>query len=409
MQKGGRKIKRTKSLYGSKRRNHIKSAVKAIVMILVIGGIAFLGYSIGEPVMDFLKEKAQNPTPSTSSKEEISSSAVSSSKAEESSSESETSSSNAENVEENKDSGFSAYEIKSESLLNAESLKAEIDQAKQQGYSAVAVVLKSPGGAVNYKTNVELAKKAYLSQSQLSAADIAKEIKDNGLKSVAFVGTLDDNLTPKADKTAGYTFENSQTAWYDNSPEKGGKPWLNPFSETTKSFMTEIANEVCLAGFDKVVCTGVAFPPFRNSDLNYIGASVKDPNRYTALLNIADLFKNAAANTSSKVSIEVSAKGIVEGSEEVFKPQMLEGFSVAVSYNPAQIGAKLVDSGTEIILSDLPVYDKAKKVFEMVKSKTGTLEIIPCIEQSGTSVGDVSETIRALSDLGYKEYIIKNY
>lgn len=407
MQKGGRKIKRTKNLYGSRRRNHVKNAVKAIVMILVIGGIAFLGYSIGEPVLNFLREKAQNPAPSTSSANEKSSGDVSS-KAEESSSESETSSTAESNKGDN-DFGFSAYEIKSESLLNMESLKAAVDQAKQQGYSAVAVVLKSPGGAVNYNTNVELAKKAYLSQSQLSAADIAKTINESGLKSVAFVGTLNDNLTPKADKTAGYTFENSQTAWYDDSPEKGGKPWLNPFSETTKSFMTEIANEVCLAGFDGVICTGVAFPPFRNTDLNYIGTLVKDPNRYTALLNIADIFKTAAANTSSKVAVEISAKGLIEGTDEIFKPQMLEGFKIAVDYNPAKIGTKLVDNGSEIILTDLPAYDKAKKIFETAKAKAGGIEIIPCIEQDGANVGDVSETIRALVDLGYKNYIIKNF
>ncbi|MBZ4670302.1 MAG: hypothetical protein JG769_606 [Oscillospiraceae bacterium] len=408
MQKGGRKIKRTKNLYGSRRRNHVKNAVKAIVMILVIGGIAFLGYSIGEPVLNFLREKAQNPTSSTSSANETSSGDVSS-KAEENSSESETSSSSTESSEGNKDFGFSAYEIKSESLLNMESLKAAVDQAKQQGYSAVAVVLKSPGGAVNYNTNVELAKKAYISQSQLSAADIAKAVNESGLKSVAFVGTLNDNLTPKVDKTAGYTFENSQTAWYDDSPEKGGKPWLNPFSETTKSFMTEIANEVCLAGFDEVICTGVAFPPFRNTDLNYIGTLVKDPNRYTALLNIADIFKTAAANTSSKVAVEISAKGLIEGTDEIFKPQMLEGFKIAVDYNPAKIGTKLVDNGSEIILTDLPAYDKAKKIFETAKAKAGGIEIIPCIEHDGANVGDVSETIRALVDLGYKNYIIKNF
>ncbi|HOV42221.1 MAG TPA: hypothetical protein PLM59_10535, partial [Oscillospiraceae bacterium] len=113
--------------------------------------------------------------------------------------------------------------------------------------------------------------------------------------------------------------------------------------------------------------------------------------------------------TSSKVAVEISAKGLIEGTDEIFKPQMLEGFKIAVDYNPAKIGTKLVDNGSEIILTDLPAYDKAKKIFETAKAKAGGIEIIPCIEHDGANVGDVSETIRALVDLGYKNYIIKNF
>ena len=403
MQKGGRKIKRSKSLYSRKRRNKTKSIVTIIIMIVVIGGLIFLGYSVGEPIANFFKNKAQNQNTSS---EPWSPSDVNSSSSD-GKIDSDNSSSGKNGKSDESKSSFSAFILTAADLQNEASLTSAVNSAKQNGYTAVVVPLKSEGGAINYMSSVELANKAAPITSTLSSANIAEIIKKIGLISIARVDTLNDNLTPKADKTAGYTFEDSSSSWFDNKPENGGKPWLNPFSETTKTYFTDISAEICAAGFDQVICADVIFPTFRNSDLNYIGAIIKDPNRYNALINIVDIFKGNANNTNTKISVEVSANGAITGTDEVFKPNDLTGINVVVDYDSAKIGNKLVIGDKEIILSDLAMYDRVKTVFEGVKAKSGELEVIPCIYQEGMSSNDVSEAVRALTDLGYKNYIVK--
>lgn len=405
MQKSGRKIIRSKGLYSNKRRRKSKSVIKIVIMLVFVVGLVFLGYSVGEPIINFFKDnvgKSNSSSEPWSPSDVISSSSeVIDSSSKESSSESSSSSGNVDL------NNFSAFELTVESLKNEAGLTSAIDVAKLQGYTAIVVTLKSEGGAINYKSNVELANKATVITSELTSTRIAEIIKKSGLVAVARVNTLNDNVTPKADKKAGYTFENSASSWLDNAEASGGKPWLNPFSETTKKYFTDISTEVCLAGFDEVICSDVIFPAFRTTDLNYIGATVKDANRYSALINVVDTFKNNAMNTSTSIGVEVSAKGVIDGTAEVFKPEMLEGITAVIDYDVTEIGNKFVVGDKETILTGLSVYDKVKTIFENVKAKSGSLKIIPCISQEGMNVGDVSEAIRAVVDLGYSSYIIK--
>ena len=62
MRTGGRKIKRSSSLYGNRRKNKIKSIFAIIFTVIIAGALIFLGYSIGEPVINFFKNWGNSNT-----------------------------------------------------------------------------------------------------------------------------------------------------------------------------------------------------------------------------------------------------------------------------------------------------------------------------------------------------------
>lgn len=406
MQKGGRKIKRSKSLYGNKRRRKTKSTVTLFIMIFVVGGLVFLGYSVGEPILNFLK----NGTGSSLSSEPWSPSDVTDSTSASVTEPSSSSSVSSESV--SKDPGtFSAGELNEADIQSAAALTAALNQVKQSGYTAVTVTLKAQGGRILYKSNIELANQASPSTSELSAAQIAELIHQNGLKALARVSTLYDNLAPKANRAAGYYIEGSDSSWFDNSPQKGGKPWLNPFSETTQTYMSDFAAEIGLAGFDQVICSDVVFPPFRPTDLTYVGAAFQDRNRSAALTHIVDIFKNRTEDTATMIGVEVSALGALQGTEEVFKPAQLQDVAAVAMFRNADFSGTFMLNGAETDGSTLSVYDRVRTVYEalhdMVQVQGGNMSVIPLIVTEGMSDNDRSEALRALQELGYSAYILQ--
>lgn len=395
----GRKIKRSKSLYGNRKKSRRCGIVAIILTLIFAAAFGFLGYSIAEPVMNFFKNLGQDSgtvpwTPPAVTTADSGTSGTSDS----------------ENTGDNPQStkNFTAFILPSEALQDADSLKSAVENAKNRGYTSVVVTLKEQGGKLSYKSDISLAAKAEVTKADgMTAKEIAEIIKASGLQATARVSVLYDNIVPKIEKECGYMFENDTSSWYDNKPAKGGKPWLSPFSESAKAYLGEISAEISAAGFDGIICSDVIFPTFRKNDLNYIGTIVKNPNRYQALINVVNIFKNNAAEHGMDISVGIPYADILSGKAEVFKPAELTGVTVTVSCNPSKLGNELTVGETIIPMTDKTLYDKVKLVYEQVKTVSDSAEIVPCIIRGTLSDAELSETVKALNDLGYKKYIVK--
>ena len=399
MRTGGRKIKRSSSLYGNRRKNKVKGIFAIIFTVIIAGALIFLGYSIGEPVINFFKNWGNS---NTSQSEPWSPSDVVTDESESSSETSESENSGSENPD---IQNYSAFRLSVNDIKSVNSLNSAVQNAKLNGFTAVVAPLKADGGMLYYKSTASLALTENLVASDITAKEIVQTIKQNNMLAIADIQVLKDNLSPVKTKEAGYTFEGTDSAWYDNSIEKGGKPWLSPFSVTAKQYLSEISSEISSAGFDIIICSDVIFPPFRNSDLNYIGQTVKDPNRYKALIDVVNIFFSDTSSSNTKLSLKITAKDIIEGTSEVFKPDELTQISVVASFNISDYN-KINVNGNDIILTDMNTYDKVKTVLQNLKAKTGSLTVIPCIEQTNMDSGQISEATKAVTDLGYKTYII---
>lgn len=84
-------------------------------------------------------------------------------------------------------------------------------------------------------------------------------IKAAGLQAVARINCFMDCNAGRILKGAK-TVTADGSVWVDDSPSKGGKSWLNPYSEAARTYNLTIASDCAAAGFDAIIADFVQFP-----------------------------------------------------------------------------------------------------------------------------------------------------
>ncbi len=406
MERRGRKIYRTRA---GNRKRRTQKFFKALFMIIILALLVFVGYSVAKPVYKYFSERsgkdsAEETVPWTPPVMPDDTDGTGNETADVP----EESADAPEDNGENRKLDFSAYQLPETALISDSDLRNALESAKGSGYTAVVVTMKAEGGKIYYKTSSQMALSADGAVAGgMYAGQISSMIKNAGFTPIAKINLLEDHNWYGEYNTGAYRFEGSTSTWLDDSAANGGKPWLSPFDTDTQSYAAYLANEVSSAGFDYVIFDGIVFPPFRNSDLNYVGAIVKDPSKYKTLISIADISAKTAEANGSSVMVTASAGEIIGGKSDLFKPAELTVKTVSVEYFPNGLENTALINGEEIALSELTAYDRAKTVFTEIKRLAGDeITIVPALKQSDFSQADFSETISAFMDLGFTSYII---
>lgn len=405
-----RKIKKNKPMF-KKRRSPARTALNVVLVAVLLLGIAFLGYSVGKPIMEFVQGRENRPartdtdadiedpvinnpvtTPPTATEE------VTTTPAPEPDPEPQPLLGNKLLFVTIPASGtFDAY------------LDQRIEYASQNSYYGIVLELIADGGSIYYNTSNERAINAYAvnTASQSGLIDLTsavQKITDAGLLPYARISMLTDHKLSLVDKSVCYLFEDSISSWYDNSAAAGGKPWMSAFSESAREYISSLVIEMSDAGFAGIIAGEIKFPPFRNSDLNYVGAIVKSPTRYTALTDFSNAVQDALGGAKS-YAIEVNAKDMVAGTCEVLRdPSLLHCSTVYVRYDSIEIGTRIVRSDeTEVSYLGLSEADKVNVVFKSVSAMLsgGDITIIPAVSDESL--------IPTLVELGYDERMIIVY
>lgn len=393
----GRKVYRTRTF---KKKRHAKKAVKILLILLGAAFLVFVAVSVVRPILKYMR------SPNTESSE-VWTPHVNEDKPEEQKTE-DTGDVVKDEEPEQTDNGYSAYLLPAEALEDETHLKNYLEQLRTAGYSSAAVILKSDGGAINYLTDSPFA--AYAEgavMGKLRAEDIARIITEAGMTPVARLSLLNDNNKYGGYRLGSYKTTGGET-WLDNSPQNGGKPWLSPFEADTQDYVKYLVNEASLGGFKTIICSGIEFPPFKNSDIGYIGSSISSPERYKALISIADIAKTAAEANGSELVLQISANEILTDSSEIFKPEELGNMKIMVEYDPENISNSIVYDGQEVVFTDMTAAEKASAVFGIISGKSGAkIKVVPCINHTNLNQTDFNEVLTTVISLGYESYVVE--
>mgnify|MGYP002678813704 FL=1 len=408
MLKKGRKVYRTNS-YEKKKR--LKRALRVLLGLIVIAALVFVGYSVGKPILNYLNKENENTdnvkepwTPPAVTSEVAGTSDTNEDSTEVTAELSETVTSN----EIINSTGLTAYMLSEDALSDPSQFSALLDQVKADGYTAVSVTLKAKGGKIYYSTASTMAKSDENAVvGNMPIQQIASLIKNSGLKMIAELNILEDNNRYGEYRDGSYHALDGST-WLDTAADKGGKPWLSPFDDDTKEMVRYMANEVSAAGFDYITVSGLTFPTFRNSDLNLLGDTVKDANRYKALIELANIVQTAANEHNTKTFIRTNAADIIYGRAEIFKPGELSGYTLLIDFDPAEFSESVVYNNNEIVFSELDSSSKFKTAFEIIKGQCGTeISVIPVITESGSNHADYDSLIAEIIGEDFESYFVK--
>ncbi len=306
--------------------------------------------------------------------------------------------------------GGAAYYLDPDSMSDADSLDAALDELAASGCNAVIFPVKTEGGVFHYRTELDFVATVIDGndpiQSELSAADIVKAAESRGLRPVALMSVLYDNNRYGDYRDGSYRSEDGDT-WLDTSPDKGGKPWLSPFDETAQEYLCDIVTELGEAGFDEIICDDFIFPEFRSSDIDMLGEEVSPySDRYQALTALAVMMNNAGNDAGTRVMLRITANSVIRRYSELFYPDELEGCRIMIDYSENNISRTMVAGNDEVILDDMDMYDKITAVYGEVSSRCGDLPVYPMLDRESMSADDFDEAVKALTAMGYDEYYV---
>lgn len=306
--------------------------------------------------------------------------------------------------------GGAAYYLDPDSMSDADSLDAALDELAASGCNAVIFPVKTEGGVFHYRTELDFVATVIDGndpiQSELSAADIVKAAESRGLRPVALMSVLYDNNRYGDYRDGSYRSEDGDT-WLDTSPDKGGKPWLSPFDETAQEYLCDIVTELGEAGFDEIICDDFIFPEFRSSDIDMLGEEVSPySDRYQALTSLAVMMNNAGNEAGTRVMLRITANSVIRRYSELFYPDELEGCRIMIDYSENNISRTMVAGNDEVILDHMDMYDKITAVYGEVSSRCGDLPVYPMLDRESMSADDFDEAVKALTAMGYDEYYV---
>lgn len=218
-----------------------------------------------------------------------------------------------------------------ESAVNdADSLRAMLKdvKAKYPNAGAVVIPMKLQGGELNYASKAAGDASYAVCKGSMTAAEIAKIVRDEGLYAYASCSMLEDHLYSSvyANWNAGYRVEKNGILtgdqWYDYFPDQGGKPWLDPNSDLTVSYLKNIVMELSAGGFSAILCSDIKYPNFVAADEKYLNPDIyaKNPN---ALIDLANALEDASSDTTDIV-LDLNAYNAMNGWELVYDPAKLD-------------------------------------------------------------------------------------
>ncbi|NLK71273.1 MAG: hypothetical protein GX286_07565 [Clostridiales bacterium] len=402
----GIKIYKSKPKRRGRSRSKFRRILSAVLTIVIAFGLGFLGYSVGEPILKYIKNKDKYSSGTSEFIPPIAETSESNNS--ENSDMSDSSSDESKQSIVNKKGNFFGYVLSVDDLSSKSKLSNALLEIKSNtSATSVVVPLKSSGGYINYATGIEDAGTAGAVKSTLTLDEIISEVKANGLKPVAEISTLADNIYPKMYGDTAFRFENQDILWLDNSPSNGGKPWMSPFSAGTKSYLSRITAEISQAGFDEIICTDISFPYFRNSDLSYIGSIVKSETRYLALVEVANQIISTAQQNNSNIIIEESAVKIINGTSEIYKPDEIDNAVFIAKISLDEAGDTITSTSGEISLTEVGNTDKVKIIIQELEKVFGKSKVVPSLLSDEYTEDEFNQLLSELSDSGYNSYIIR--
>ncbi len=245
------KIKHHKRIY---RRSAGSIILRVLVIVAAVAVLFGLGWALYAPVSSWIGQRQNNhdaPTIGTSDQ---------TSDTDTQQTEEETSAEAPSVSQENTVTSMTAY-LPIETIAEPQLLASALQSAADAGYDSIMFDLKSADGTVNYAISYnELTDARVTRQNPIDLNAVAEQIRQAGLIPVASIWTFRDNLYPSANNAASTYYQDSDFLWVDNSPEKGGKPWMNPFSQAAQDYIRKIVDDACTAGFRSIVLQGVQFP-----------------------------------------------------------------------------------------------------------------------------------------------------
>lgn len=393
------KVKRHKKIY---RRNRSRrfSPLHIFLTILIAGVVFFVGWSVYQPVVDFITGKTPVP-------EGTSSTSVPVSDAGSSSEASQTS--QPDNTSENTDASKSAY-LPVDVLKDSARLDSFLSSLEGSQINAVVVDLKDETGILHYTSkNAQAVSADAVASDAVDLSAVLKKLKEHGIELIARVNAFRDHTMPyaNADMAVRYQSEGG-TLWLDDYYENGGKAWLNPYASSSQQYITDLLNELAAAGVKQFLLDGVQFPEGVGLNLAYYPGS-GSKSQQQALSDFIGAVQTAMEEKNCKVSVYLPAEAFIGDGLTQYggNAKGITLDAVTVDLRPSEFDSDVEIGGTKLTDPVSKPYESVRTILGAVKASLGSSAAITGVIQSdGYTTAEISDEIKALNEQDVTDYLL---
>ena len=222
-----------------------------------------------------------------------------------------------------------ALEMPKDALSGGIALDLFRTQLQDAGANAVFVEFKDEDGHLNYVTNVETASQIGASnRAYQNFADSLAKLKAEGYKIIATYSCFQDALAASSLSGAAITLPDYTSLWLDESAQKDGSPWLNPYAPVATDYLLSLIAEAKSFGADGILLKHVEFPTGRFiEDATYPFSAESGLSKNAVLLDF--LSKVALTLGDMPFSVELDVADVLYGNPQKHDGSLLES---AVSF-----------------------------------------------------------------------------
>ena len=193
--------------------------------------------------------------------------------------------------------------------------------------TAVVLEMKTASGEVTYRSAQTSVKN--VETTSPSAVDLSQRIqsaRNLGFDVIAQIYAFEDASAPyhSADMAIRYETEDG-VLWLDDSVDAGGKPWLNPYSNTAQKYVLDIIYDALDAGVDAVLLDGLRFPGESGLSYAYFGTALS-ATKNEILKQFSDRVYAAAVTSETDVILAYDGMALLSGTDDIYGGSPL-GFS----------------------------------------------------------------------------------
>lgn len=302
-------------------------------------------------------------------------------------------------------------------VQDAAKLESLLTKASNAGYNALLFDVKDADGVVRYNTQNATAQKGKaVADVPFDLPKLVETLASYKMQPIARLYAFKDHKTSRTVPELGVRYKGQEVLWLDNSPDAGGRSWLNPYDINAQAYLIELAEECVQSGVKMVIADGVQFPQGIGMNLATYGNTAGKTwdatlGAFVEKLGTAVTQGGAAFATA----VPVTALMNTEGLDYLGAPEAYENM-LAVNVMPALLG-----TGEEIPGFTAPVMNPYSTVLGTLRAaqtitqqpmiafvQAYTDKAVPAAKNKAYTPEDISAQIDALAEAKVASHILYN-
>lgn len=276
--------------------------------------------------------------------------------------------------------------------------------------TAVVIDMKTKDGEITYKSpQASIKNVGAQAENAIDLESYMDTAKRAGFDVILRIFAFEDHTAPynAADMAIRYESEEG-VLWLDDSVDNGGKPWLNPYSDTAQKYVLDIVYDAIDLEADAVLLDGLCFPPnCAAMEYAYFGVGAEESTDEEILRLFMKRVYSAAVTSSTDVIAAFDGYALVTEEVDIYGGSPLtfdcDGFAPNIVLSDF-VGKKI---NGDINFDEIPT-DTAELV-RAIYTAMGFGEetkVVPIISCEGLAKQQLKTAARAIDDLGATGYIV---